>query len=751
MGSKNRIIWPIIIFLLMMSLFALTSTLEYERTYQRCIEETQDELMDIKNNLEYTITSRILAINGLKAYVEIHPDFNNEEFDYFAKGIYESANDVVRGMFFLKDTTLTHAYPYQANKDAIGTDLSLSEEQKDWVNYTKENNKSIITAPVNLIEGGTGIIVRVPVMRQGSYFGQVSIVFDYDKTMYTIGLLELANDNYIELKKTNEPTKNEKVVWTNFDTKKIVKADKKVVSIKVNLYETEMVLKAIPKNGFRGKSVLFYLIIGIGGIIATVSSLLVYKLVTITLIQKENNNELEALINQLRVNEEELYIQYDKIKKQKEYINFLADCDYLTTLYNRRRFAEDMKQFINKDKLGTILLLDIDNFKNINDIQGHFYGDKVLKHIALVLKESLGEDAVAYRIGGDEFTVHLPSITDHRIIESFINSFFKALKVDNYVDNIKHHITASVGIAKYPLDANTADDLIKKSDIAMYQAKKDGKNRYCYFTEDLSSNFGYNIDIEKELQNALDNYKFKMAYQPIINTKNGEIASLEALIRIEDSLLSPADFIPVAENSGLIVPIGMWVIDEVCRQLSEWQEKGTSIMPIAVNVSAKQLYDGNLFKHVKQALHKYNLSPQLLEIEITESVLIKNSAYMIKRLQKFRELGMKISLDDFGTGYSSISYLTYMPIDKVKIDKSLKDEFLFLENSAVMQGIISICHGLKMIVVTEGVETKAEFERLREFGSDFIQGYYFEKPISGEEMEKRLNKNYSRCYSDNIL
>ena len=748
MNAKNRMIASIMIFVLTMSLFAFTAAIEYKRTVQNHVEKTQDQVMRIKANLEHIIDSRMLAVNGLKAYVEINPNFNQKNFESFAKGIYESSDDVVRGLFFLTDTTITHTYPYEENKLAVGTDLSLNEEQKEWVNYAKENQKAIITVPVNLLEGGTGIIVRVPVLKNNQYFGQVAIVFDYNKILESIEILDLAKTNYIELNKINEFSKKDKIVWTNDEAN--ILAHKKSISTKVNLYETEMTIRAIPKGGFQGKSGLFYLILGMGMIIASIASLLIYKLITSAMIQKENNIELETLVNELRTNKEELYSQFNEIKTQKEYIKFLADCDYLTSLYNRRRFADDIKQFIEKNEKGAILLLDIDNFKNINDTQGHYYGDKVLKHIAWVLKESLGKEAVAYRIGGDEFTIHLPKITDHKIIEAHINSFFKALKLENCIDNVKHHITASVGIAKYPLDANTADDLIKMSDIAMYQAKKDGKNRFCYFTEDLNSNFGYNVNVVKELQEALDKNKFKLVYQPIVNSKTGEIASLEALLRIEDSKLSPAEFIPVAENSGLIVPIGNWVIEEVCLQLSKWQNRCNSIMPIAVNVSAMQLYDGSLVEYVRKVLNKYNLSPQLLEIEITESVLIENSEYMIKVLKKFRDMGMRISLDDFGTGYSSISYLTYMPIDKVKIDKSLKDEFLFLEDSSVMEGIISLCHGLKMIVVTEGVETKEEYERLNEFGSDFIQGYYFDKPLSGEEMGKRLNKNYLKNEEEQV-
>lgn len=702
----------------------------------------------MKLNLESLITSRMTAINGLKAHTEINPFFTQSDFDFFAKGIYDDSNDVVQSMSFLTDTTLTHIYPFEPYQSIVGVDLSKVEAQKAWIQYAKKTQSAIITAPVELVEGGLGIIVRVPVLRNGKYFGQVSIVFDYEKTLEYTGIATLSDNYFIELNKLDEINQMTRVVWTNFDSLKTDATE--FLKTEVNLYDSSLTLLGYPKDGFSGKSGLFYMILVIGWLISIATGLVVNRLLAITealsqseLELKENNEELEAMVNQLKANEEQLYNQYDEIIKQKEQIKFLADRDYLTNLYNRRRFSEDITLAIKNKQGGAILLIDINNFKNINDTQGHHYGDRVLKHIGSILKESLCEDAVIYRIGGDEFAVHLPNILEEERIEACISSFYEAIKIKNSVDQIKNHITASVGIVKYPKHSFTADDLLMKSDIAMYKAKNDGKNRYCYFTESLVSNFDFNVRVEKELQSALEENRFKLLYQPIINVATGEVESLEALIRIKNSLLSPVDFIPIAENSGIIVSMGHFVIDEVCRQLNEWRSCGDLLKPVAINMSAKQLYESTLVDHILSSLRKYDLTPDLIEIEITESVLIDNSDYTIKRLRDLRELGIRISLDDFGTGYSSLSYLTYMPVDKVKIDKSLKDKFLALEDSIVMECIIAICHGLKMKVVTEGVETKSEFEKLKQYGSDFVQGYYFDKPLSAHLVPDLLNNIYA--------
>lgn len=748
MSSTKKTVFSFMVFILVMSLFIFTAGIEYNRSYQNHIKQTQDKMLFVKLNLESLITSRMVAINGLKAHVEINPDFSQTDFNYFARGIYDSSNDVVQSMSFLTDTTITHIYPYEDYKNIIGVNLGDNEAQKAWIHYAKDNQKAIITAPVNLVEGGVGIVVRVPVLRQSEYFGQLSIVFDYDKTLTSSGLLALENDYFIELDKTDELSNSINAIWSNFDIESVDTSD--FLATEVELFDSSMTLLAKPKEGFNGKSQLFYMILGIGWLISLATGIVVNKLLSITaalahseIELKENNEELEAMVNRLRANEDQLYNQYDEISRQKEQIKFLADCDYLTNLFNRRRFSEDITLAIQSKLQGTILLFDVDNFKNINDTQGHHYGDRVLIHIGEILKESLCSNAVIYRIGGDEFAIHLPEIIESERIESCIGAFFEALKLNSSIDKIKNHITASVGIARYPEDSLSADDLLMKSDIAMYKAKSDGKNRYCYFTESLISNFDFNVRVEKELQSALEDNRFKLLYQPIIHAKSGEVESLEALMRIKDSLLSPADFIPIAEKSGIIVSMGHFVIDEVCKQLDIWRASGIALKPVAINISAKQLYEATLLEYIVTALEKYELTPDLIEIEITESVLIENSSQTIKLLKALRELGIRISLDDFGTGYSSLSYLTYMPVDKVKIDKSLKDKFLFLNDSVVMEGIISICHGLKMKVVTEGVETKSEYEKLRQYGSDFVQGYHFDKPLTSDLALTVLHKNYN--------
>lgn len=743
MEQKKRIGIPLMVFTLVMTIFLFTAYIEFQRTYEGHVKETEEKVATITANLEGLIASRMIAVSGLKAHIEINENFTQEDYAYFAEGIYGTQGNVIQGFTFITDTTISHVYPYEVSKSAIGVDLATEESQGKWVQYVKENLVPVINAPVNLVQGGVGIVVRQPILIRGDYYGQVSIVFNYEETLGASGLLDFSENHQVTLKHFDPLHQRNEIIWSNVHAGEHFSPEGTLEG-RVDLLGTSLSLLAIPQGGFRGESVLFYLVLGIGFLVSAMASFSSYNLLKTTGALKvsekellENNTELEALIQQLRANEEELFSQYEEITEQRNHIRFLADSDYLTNLYNRRRFADDMAKRIRDRKEGTVLLFDIDNFKNINDSQGHSYGDQVLIHISQVLLQRMAKHVGVYRSGGDEFVLHLPDIVKEEEIQVYVEELFAAIKENNKIDQIQNLITISVGIAKYPEDSLSAEDLLMKADIAMYQAKKDGKNRYCYFTKDLNSNFDQYVRIERALQKALEEEDFQVVYQPLMDA-SGDIASFEALLRMGDHSLSPLEFIPVAENSGLMVPIGRYVLHEVARQLSVWKGQNLEVKPVAVNISARQVYEGNLLETVVEALEKYHLDPSLLEIEITESILIENSTFAIEELGALRKMGIAISLDDFGTGYSSLSYLTYMPVDKVKIDKTLKDRFLFLENEEVMRGMISLCHGLKLGVVTEGVETLEEVEKLRSFGSDYLQGYFFHKPKPAEKIGSLL-------------
>lgn len=435
----------------------------------------------------------------------------------------------------------------------------------------------------------------------------------------------------------------------------------------------------------------------------------------------------------------ELREMVDTIKEKEQHIQFLADRDPMTELYNRRKFNELLTEDLLNDASGNIVLFDIDNFKTINDTLGHNYGDHLLRYVAEILREKMCcDNTIPFRLGGDEFLIWHRNQSEKCDVRHCMEVAMAKLREKINIEGVVIHITVSAGIAAYPANGRTVDELLVKADIAMYSAKNNGKNRCMMFDEQMTASFHERFRIEKILREALEYQRFRLLYQPVVDAQTGEIAYFEALIRIQDSPLPPSVFIQVAEESGLIIPIGRWVIQEAICQQRKWLDAKYPVKGIAINVSGNQFYDESLIDYIANILDEQKVDPALIEIEITENVLIDNQEKAISIMKKLKAMGIRIALDDFGTGFSSLNYLTFMPVDKIKLDKSLKDKFIQMNNIQVMEGIVSIAHGLGLVVVAEGVEEEVEANRLRHARCDFLQGYLYSKPLRAEEVEFSL-------------
>ncbi|MDD4343610.1 MAG: bifunctional diguanylate cyclase/phosphodiesterase [Eubacteriales bacterium] len=383
----------------------------------------------------------------------------------------------------------------------------------------------------------------------------------------------------------------------------------------------------------------------------------------------------------------------------------------------------------------------------MNDTLGHAYGDRLLKHMANVLLNLLKDKNTIYRLGGDEYYILLEDITSKDEIEDFLEKVILEIKNNNSLEGIRNHITTSMGIVFFPEDGSDVNELLMKVDLAMYSAKKDGKNQYKFFNDSIISAFDEKVGMEKKLREALEKEDFELEYQPVISSKTLQMDYFEALVRLYDrdtnSLLLPNLFIPIAESTGIIVPLGKMVFNQVFKQINALKEQGINPRPISVNLSPRQVNDPELYDFLKNGITENDIDPSLIEIEITESVLMENSEENIRILEKIKNLGINIALDDFGTGYSSLNYLTYLPVDKVKFDKSLKDKIVYHENTRVMSGLIEFVHGLGLTIVAEGIEETEEVVKLKEEGCDFFQGYLFARPLKKEEIIRCFNYDYS--------
>jgi diguanylate cyclase (GGDEF)-like protein/PAS domain S-box-containing protein len=445
----------------------------------------------------------------------------------------------------------------------------------------------------------------------------------------------------------------------------------------------------------------------------------------------------------------------ESLRNNEARMTHLAEHDYLTGLPNRMLLNDRIGRSIelarrNKKKVA-VLFLDMDGFKHINDSLGHPTGDMLIQAISKQLLDCVRTSDTVSRQGGDEFIVFLPEV-EHP--EGTVAAAKRMLEAVASVHSISQHdlqITCCIGISVYPDDGPDAETLIKSADIALYQAKENGQSSYQFFQPAMNVRAVERQFIEENLRRALSRHEFALHYQPIVNLKTHAITGAEALIRWNHptrGFISPGQFIAVAEDSGLIVPIGNWVLEEACGQARAWMEAGLPEMTMAVNVSGLQFQSGNFAEDLFAILLKIGLDPKFLELEVTESLLMKRPDFTASILQVLRERGVQIAIDDFGTGYSSLSYLTKLPLDTLKIDQSFVRQITTTPNeTSIVTAIIGMGQSLNLRIIAEGVETAEELEFLQAQHCDEAQGYYFGRPVPPQEFVKLFQETHDwiRC------
>lgn len=433
-------------------------------------------------------------------------------------------------------------------------------------------------------------------------------------------------------------------------------------------------------------------------------------------------------------------------EKTQEQIKYIAYHDTLTGLPNRNLLNELLVHSITlaerNNKCMAVLFLDIDGFKMINDIKGHGMGDQILQEVAERLLKTLRKSDVIARHGGDEFIVIIEELDNCSGVELIANKIINCFQEPFHLENQDYFLTTSVGVAVYPADGQTPDMLIKNADIAMYKAKENGKNQYLFCTPVMKDVANETMELSTNLYRAIEKNELELYYQPQLSCHNNQIMGVEALIRWRHpvmGLISPAKFIPIAEKTGLILPIGEWVLRTACQQNKKWQEQGLPKIRMGVNLSLRQFHNNDLLNLVESVLKETKLAPQYLELEITETIAMKEKSYIINTLNAFRQIGVSIAIDDFGTEYSSLSYLKHLPVDRLKVAMQfIRGIGIDHKDEALAKGIIVLAKSIGMNVIAEGVETKEQLEFLKNHNCDEIQGYYFFKPLTETEMTKLL-------------
>ncbi|MGZ8155004.1 MAG: EAL domain-containing protein [Burkholderiales bacterium] len=435
-------------------------------------------------------------------------------------------------------------------------------------------------------------------------------------------------------------------------------------------------------------------------------------------------------------------------KEAEEKLVYLAHYDGLTGLPNRVLFLDRLKQTLShcarRGTLAAVMFVDLDRFKVVNDTLGHAMGDELLRQVGARLSVCVREGDTVARFSGDEFVLivndlHGPEDARH-IAQKVLQAYVEPFRVSSH----EIFVSTSIGISMFPSDSEDEQALLKNADSAMYRAKESGRNSFRFYTREMNARAMYRLQLENSLRHALDRGEFCLHYQPKACLHTGEITGVEALLRWErpgHGLVAPAEFVPLLEDTGLIVPVGEWVLSEACRQADAWRKAGRALVPVAINISARQFASRNLGDLVRRMMNLHGLDPRYLEFELTESLLMVNTEDAVRTLEYLKSLGLKLSIDDFGTGYSSLAYLKRFPIDALKIDRSFIDEITTdVGDATITRAVIGMAHNLGLKVIAEGVETQAQIAFLSANGCDEAQGYYFARPQPAAEAVKWLGK-----------
>lgn len=472
---------------------------------------------------------------------------------------------------------------------------------------------------------------------------------------------------------------------------------------------------------------------------------------------KSDYESLENTYDEVTNIYKELIDKYDTLKESDEKNEKLAYTNSLTELPNRNALMKKLDQIVltlRKEETVALMYIDLDNFKQINDALGHAYGDELLIDVSHRIKQVIDENDVLTHFGGDEFIIITQNITDISEYEDKIKKVQKLFSYPFTVSQKEIFITISIGITMAPKDGKTSGVLIKNVDLAMYLAKKRGKNTYCYFDKAINERFMEKMELQAELNKSVSNEEFEVFYQPVVDTLDQSIKGFEALVRWnhpERGIIGPSDFVKLAEETGLIVPIGEFVLREACMQWKLWNDMGYEALTISVNISARQLSDAKFVTMVENIIEESGIDPTYLQLEVTENIALDNIEFVIDVMERLIELGVTFAYDDFGIGTASINYLRDLPVKVLKIDQSYIEVMLYSdENKKIVNAVVKFAHTLGVTVVGEGVETIEQLNYLKEVGCDKVQGYYFSEPITKNNANKLLANWFGAIEHDTI-
>ncbi|SFA97699.1 diguanylate cyclase (GGDEF) domain-containing protein [Cohnella sp. OV330] len=752
-------IWALllVVFAVLVILIAWSTSLYEERLVRQADQDASSELASQANSLRLAVERRLLLSESLQAFADIElmngGNIDVSRFNAFAAHFVPAFPDV-RNLSLYPNGIASYVYPLKGNEAMLGLDLfkHADPEVRDNARRTMKTKSVTLMGPLELAQGGLGLLTRQSIFVDGRFWGFSSVVLDVPALVNEgiqssdTGVLELA------LRANGRLLLGDEETFEGDNLRETVKLPEGEWALVGKLKEgrlREIAGKVLTIRIFSLISValiLYLLYVQLTG-----KAKLDVKVRERTRELQQANETIEASNEELLAIEEELREQNRVLESKEQALRHMAYHDAVTGVYNRTYFNISLEeQTAAARRLGcklALLYLDLDQFKLVNDTLGHMYGDMLLKEAAQRLQSVQGDQhpgLALFRIGGDEFTIILPNVEDpdegKRLAEQVIELFRQPF----HLKGAEYYLTASVGIALYPDQGEDAPTLIRHADKAMYAAKEAGKNRYKWYDGSAPAGADEQMELRSYLRKALSRGEFELHYQPQIQAGSGRLVGMEALLRWNHPKLgpvSPQRFIPLAEETGLIVEIGEWVLRVACTQNKAWQEAGFPELRMAVNLSARQFASSDVAASVRGVLEETGVDPRSLELEITENMAMKNEN--LPALEQLRDMGITLSIDDFGTQHSSLGYLKRLPISRIKIDRSFvsgigKDD----RDEAIIHAMMLVARRLNLSVVAEGVETEAQYDFLAEHDCDDIQGFLFYRPQPAELIRKVLLEHW---------
>lgn len=695
--------------------FLLASTLINHELKRICVDNKNDariKLLTLGAKLEGQINSQLLVLHGLKAEISVRENITSSVFEGLAKE-YLATGVSIKHLALARDLIVTDIYPLAGNEAALGLNYLERPDQLISIQTAIDNDAIVLAGPIDLVQGGRALIIRIPVFigeAEKRLWGIVSGVVDSDALFTKAGLKPVLWGLEVGLKRAGGFGAKDEVFYGMPSA-----FDNDPVSVNVQLPTGNWLLAAGSPMGWQPSFAQRLIYWFIGALCSLSVALATY------LILLNYREKLLAI----------------------ETANYRANYDVLTGLSNRYHFGQSLKETIAEHQRSqqqfALFFIDMDFFKEVNDDHGHHAGDELLRLFsARIVACTRGSDIVA-RLAGDEFVVVVKHIDNATQAEVIAEKLQQCLCEPYRVLDHQVSVTHSLGISLYPNDGTTMDTLLQNADRAMYEAKRAGKNRIFFFNDDLMLEVKQHVKLHSEILEGIRSGQFELYLQPIMNIQKGVLCKCEALVRWnhrDRGMISPLEFIPVAEQTGAIRPLGEWVLREACRLIKQLEARGIDIQ-VSINRSVAEFHASQADENWLNVLAEHRVDTHKVIFEITESLLMDGADNQLNKIHNLRNLGVAFSIDDFGTGYSAINYLRNYPVDFLKIDKSFIQDLLQDEQDrTLVEVIIKMGQTLGIQVVAEGVENQAQFRQLKRLGCDYVQGFYLGRPMPFEAFVK---------------